>query len=69
LDSKNDIIHLMRIIDLTEADSGRIEQVAALLIDGFSDRMVPNNWLQRTAMGKVPRHERHITMRIGFRFR
>jgi aminoglycoside 6'-N-acetyltransferase I len=27
----------MRIIDLTEADSGRIEQVAALLIDGFSD--------------------------------
>jgi aminoglycoside 6'-N-acetyltransferase I len=27
----------MRIIDLTEADSERIEQVAALLIDGFSD--------------------------------
>ena len=27
----------MRIIDLTEADSVRIEQVAALLIDGFSD--------------------------------
>jgi aminoglycoside 6'-N-acetyltransferase I len=27
----------MRIIDLTEADSGRTEQVAALLIDGFSD--------------------------------
>jgi hypothetical protein len=27
----------MRIIDLTAADSGRIEQVAALLIDGFSD--------------------------------
>jgi aminoglycoside 6'-N-acetyltransferase I len=27
----------MRIIDLTEADSGRVEQVAALLTDGFSD--------------------------------
>ena len=27
----------MRIIDLAEADSGRIEQVAALLTDGFSD--------------------------------
>jgi len=27
----------MQIINLTEADSGRIEQVAALLIDGFSD--------------------------------
>jgi aminoglycoside 6'-N-acetyltransferase I len=27
----------MRIIDLIAADSGRIEQVAALLIDGFSD--------------------------------
>ena len=26
----------MQVIDLTEADSGRIEQVAALLIDGFS---------------------------------
>jgi aminoglycoside 6'-N-acetyltransferase I len=27
----------MQIIDLTEADPGRIERVAALLIDGFSD--------------------------------
>jgi hypothetical protein len=27
----------MQIIDLTAADSGRIEQVAALLIDAFSD--------------------------------
>jgi hypothetical protein len=29
--------YLMQIINLTEADSRRIEQVAALLIDGFSD--------------------------------
>jgi aminoglycoside 6'-N-acetyltransferase I len=28
---------LMRIIDVTEADSERIEQIATLLMDGFSD--------------------------------
>jgi aminoglycoside 6'-N-acetyltransferase I len=33
----DEIACLMQIIDLTESDAGRIERIAALLIDGFSD--------------------------------